>query len=266
MAQVAIRSPLADIDARTDTKAATAKPADALKTGKAVTGQYLFKTFIAEAPNVEVTRQNLIKTIAHNVDTQTFKAALKDMINIAAEASEAKKQIARVRASELKNLYGMFRHFDEQRLAEAGYPASGRISYHESVTIARKILADANIKWDGTTKVSDEERERKRQQKLEQQTLEEIQRKNPRQQNESMQEWLIRCGEILAGAIEHAQAADKEKALTKQAIKVLSQFAGEDGQLDITAATVLIERMQYIVNKVLETSPKKWMEVLEEKK
>jgi len=265
MAQAAIRSPLADIDARTNTQAASAPTSTALKTGRPVTGQYLYEKFIAEAPNVEVTRQNLVKNMARNVDTQSFKAALKEMIEIAAQASEAKKQVARVRASELKNLYGMFRHFDEQSLAEAGYPVDGRVSYHESVTIARKILADAKLKWDGTLKVSDEEKERKRLQKLEQQTLEKIQISNPRQQNESMQEWLIRCGEILAVEIEHAQAADKEKALTKQAIKILSQYADKDGQLDITAVTALIDRMQYIVNKVQESSPANWTEVLEEK-
>lgn len=198
---------IAGLESHTTTAAALAVASPALKTGPQITGQYLYEAFCnSEVSAEELTKMQIVRTAAENVDTQTFKKALGDMVDLASKAglskadiedkkiNEAKRKTAQNHQSVLRAVYGALR-FAKTQLDESGF--SEKTGYHEGAVLARKALEKANVKWDGSLKLTDDDKARQAKVKAEDKADAQARKDHPRQPGESLGEYNNRILELV---------------------------------------------------------------------
>jgi len=217
------QSVLSNLAGRTDTRTVLAPRNDSAAGSIAVTGQYLFDRFIGN-DDAEVTKMGIVRQLVNQVDTQTFKKALKDMVEIATSKGEAVEKTARNHQTVMRIAFGALK-FAQDKLAEQGY--TDRTGYQVMRVIGKKALEAKGVKWDGSKVLNTEQKQMQSATKEAQKALAEVQRDNPQQIGESFGDWMAR----IQGAVENRLDADrKEKhyeALTKMADKIV-EMAGDD--------------------------------------
>lgn len=188
-------NPLATLESRATPASATAPVAKELKSGKALTGQYLYDQFCT--PNkTELTKMQVVESWAsgepgQGVAVEVFDKACKDMVELAEKAGEAAKKTAQNAASALRAIYGAIR-FAPTQLRQAGYVA-GQTGFHQSRVIATSVLKSAGIHWRGVKVDTPEEKARKADNKATKAALEQAQKENPQGVKESYADWMVRC-------------------------------------------------------------------------
>lgn len=217
------QSVLSNLASRTDTRTVLAPRNDSATGSVAVTGQYLFDRFIGN-DDAEITKMGIVRQLVNQVDTQTFKKALKDMVDIAKEKGEAVEKTARNHQTVMRIAFGALK-FAQDALAAHGY--TDRTGYQVMRVIGKKALEDKGLKWDGSKVLNDEQKDMQRNTKEAQKALAEVQRDNPQQIGESFGDWMTR----IQPAVENRLDADRKEKhyemLSKVATKV-AEMAGDD--------------------------------------
>lgn len=207
----------------------------ALKTGKPITGKYLFENFVTS--KTDVTKMNIIEAATQSVGTDDFDKAVKDMVEIAKNTmGEAGLKTARNHAAVLRNVYGAIKNRRDDMVA-AGFE-QGKTGYHVANTAAKSVLKAAAIKWDGTPAKTQAERQAARVNKAEQEAFKQAQAEMPRNEGESLSDYTVRVAaraeEISEQLLNEAQAER-----VKKIVEAVKKMAGDD--LSAVVAALLDE-------------------------
>lgn len=239
-------SPVAGLAGKATTESATAPRAPGLKTGPNYTGQYLYDRFIT-GDKEEITKMDIVRDMVKAVDTQSFKALLKDFIGVAkgyvdnavkraqdagdydadnepgnVVAARGRLKTAQNHQTVMRIGYGALK-FAGDALESAGYnPAE--TGYLLMRVVGQKALADKGINWDGSKAESTDDRNARRRADRERKVMADVMAKNPMQDGESRIAYLTRIDELTNTAMEEAteqQRADELQALAAR-IKALA--------------------------------------------
>jgi hypothetical protein len=227
---------LADLESKTTTAAATASLDKAIRTGSSVnfSGQYLYDRFVNTASAEDLTKMALVRQMAASLDFGTFKANVGEMVKIAREQSErdtgtnmeafstARLKTAQNHQSVLRNVYGALRLLPDQ-LAEAGVDET--TGYHVINTIAKRVLAEAKLKWDGSKLEDRAERDKRMATKQEAKALAEVMGNNPKRDDESRAEYLARIDGLVEAYEAKAKAETEAEQLAAMVAKI-KEMAG----------------------------------------
>lgn len=219
-------SVLANIPAVTSAAAvAEARGVDSakLKTGKPITGKYLFDNFVVSKS--DVTKMNIVEAASQTVGLTSFNDALREMVEMAKDRGESVLKTARNHASVLRNVYGALT-FQRAKLEAAGWVA-GKTGYHQANHIAKAVLKDAGIKWDGTRALTAEERKANQLARAESMAFNEAAKEIPRGERESLADWTMRVAAHAEGKVESALAEAQEKRVQK-IVEAVKKMAGDD--------------------------------------
>lgn len=250
--------PLADLESRTTTHAALAVATPALKTGPVITGQYLYNTFIDTIDSGEVSKMNIVRRAAETVDTQTFKKALSDMVDMASKVgrskeqieakqwNEAKRKTAQNHQSVLRAVYGALR-FASNELKEAGF--TDKTGYQEGRSMALLALEQKNIKWDGSLKLTGEDKARHALIKAEDKADKQARQDHPRQPGETLMEYNNRILELVQDYL-----AENEDEANKERGEALALKLCKDAGNNIATITAAVKYLQDLLalNSALE--------------
>lgn len=219
--------PIAALAERANTETVSRPAPAALKTGNAITGQFLYDQFVTES-KADLTKIDIVLSAVELVDTATFKAALADMVKIAKESgNEAKHRTAANNQSALRVLYGALK-FARDALDEKGFKP-GRVGYHEARVMAAGVLKERAITWEGYPTETEQQREARRATKMQQKILKEVQDANPQQAGEDLATYFERIKELAVQRLETAQReADAEKVakLADRVIEMCGDLLG----------------------------------------
>lgn len=231
----AARNPLAGLDQRTTTAAATAPTGDGLKTGQSVnfSGQYLFDRFIV-ADREDQTKLGIVRQAVEQVDTASWKAALAEMVRLAKEDSPTKYMTAKTVQSQMRAIYGALKNVPDE-LEQAGM--TNDTGYAEAYNIGRTVLSQKGLKWDGTTAESKEDREARLANKEALKVKADLERLNPMQAGETMSAWSNRIVEMMDDAMEQHDEDTRQARITAATEQFMTQF----GDLAIDVASKVID-------------------------
>ena len=238
MAAAPASSVVANLEQRTTTQAATAGLDKTIRTGASVnfSGQYLYDRFVNTASSEDLTKMALVRQMAGSLDFQTFKTNVAEMVKIAKERAETDKgtnmeafSLARLKTAQnhqsvLRNVYGAMR-LCADKLAESGVDET--TGYHVINTIAKRVLEEAKIKWDGTKLESKAEKDKRNQTKQEAKILADVMGNNPKRDDESRAEYLAR----IDGLVEQYEAKMRDESNAERVANLvakLKELAGED--------------------------------------
>lgn len=220
---------LSNLDSRATTESATAPTEQALRTGPAITGQYLYDRFIANN-DASQTLANIVRTAASDtgVAIGVWKKALTDMVDQAKQAdggkAGAKTKTARNYQSLLRVTFGAMR-FAQSELAEQGY--NERTGLEEMRVMAKAALTQRGMTWEGIQALSPADKQRHKQQKAEQSALADIQKVNPRNIDESMQDYQARTIALVEPYMQQLREAEKDERINALAMRVIN-LCGDD--------------------------------------
>lgn len=176
------------------------------------TGQYLFDRFVNDDKET-VSKVGAARLLAETVDMNTFKGALKDMLELAEKQSNGDKKsatycTAKVRASELRTIYGACK-YAMPAMQALGY--STETGYGRAVIMARQALKNAEMKWDGghDSAEAKEKRAQERARRAENKLMQQAMQENERQAGESLADFTARCMELVQQKLD-AEIADEE--------------------------------------------------------
>lgn len=229
---------LADLESKTTTAAATASLDKAIRTGSSVnfSGQYLYDRFVNTASAEDLTKMALVRQMAAQLDFQTFKQNVGEMVKIAKEQadkdvgtnmeafSSARLKTAQNHQSVLRNVYGAIRLLPDQ-LAEAGVDET--TGYHVINTIAKRVLVEAKLKWDGSKLEDRVERDKRMATKQEAKALAEVMGNNPKRDDESRAEYLARIDGLVEAYEAKAKAESDAEQLAAMVAKI-KELAGDN--------------------------------------
>lgn len=242
-------SAIANLESRTTSEAVRAPSGDGLKTGSKTnfSGQYLYDRFVSN-DRTEVTKLNLVRQMAESMELDAFKKSIGDMVAIATnlrdKAIEAAKEagtydkekpvgdvaacIARLKTAQnhqtvLRVAYGAIRFAPEQLTAQ-GYDEN--TGYQVMAVIARKALAAANLKWDGTKQLDKTQAEKRAQSAAEEKALSAVMKDNPRADGESMGKYLARVEKQVDAQVMKDRAEAEQKRINDLVRKVREQCGG----------------------------------------
>lgn len=186
------QSTLANLETKVSPATIREAKLDGLATGSTVnfSGQYLYDRLI-ENNEAEQTRMMLVRSAINQVDVAQWKAALKDMVEIAKKHGESKEKTARNTMTVLRNSYGALRFAKD--VLEQKYGLTETSGFNVMQIAAPKALKDKGIKWDGTPVPTDEQKADRTRIQDERTVMNEIQKANPIQPGESVADWTKRC-------------------------------------------------------------------------
>lgn len=226
-------SPISDLSSRATTQSATQGRAD-MKTGQSVnySGQYLYDRFVAGASTEDIAKMDIVRQMAKSIDFDTFKKNVGEMVTIAKTYDEREKSAfsaARLKTAQnhqsvMRNVYGALRLLPDQ-LAAAGVDAN--TGYHVINTVAKRILDEAGIKWDGTKKIAPEERQAVAATKREAKALAEMMSQHPKQPNESREAYYARIDKLVDKHLKAEDAELHEEQVAKLAER-FKELAGDN--------------------------------------
>lgn len=228
-----MNSIISTLESRATTESATASTNDHVKGVARCTGQYLYDLFFADKG--EQTKMDFVRWSVANIDTGSFKTALKDMVEIAAKRGDAFKKTAQNHQSVLRTVYGAWKYAPAY-LNQLG--ADNTTGYQAMRVLGKQALDKAGLKWDGgkATKVDKAIAAMDEAQAM---RLAELRRDNPKQEGESDQQHELRCRALLAQemASEHGvDALMKRKAVADLADKVRKMCGDTDTLQDVIQA------------------------------
>lgn len=206
-----------------------------LVTGPNFTAQYLYHELMEDRG--EVSKMEMVRAMVKALDVQSFKTILADFVKLAGEKGDAAKKTAQNHQTVLRLSYGAIR-FAGEALSAAGY--TDNTGYQVMRVMAKKALDDSGLKWDGTPKQTEAQKQDRDEAKLEAKVV----AKYPRSPGESREDWLTRIDEKIEEEREAVhydmvlkaakEARAKYGALLDEVIAVLQ--SGEDQKLDEQAA------------------------------
>jgi hypothetical protein len=216
---------------------------EGLRVGNSSVGFDLVEMYASEA--TETTRISKIRAMAENLTCEQFKASCKDAqkrasdIDTAAgfKAAEGAKgqdqygpvrRVLNQRLSEAKNLFGVFK-LSAAVLAEKGY--------HPALKAARDFLKAQGKQWDGTKAPTQEEKQAEETKAMQLSAIQAAMQAHPREEGESMADWMIRCEEEVTSIEEKLQADAFNKGVNKAHEKIVKQY-GTDMLLAVLQKTV----------------------------
>lgn len=269
-------SSVANLESRTTAEAARAPAAATLNTGSKTnfSGQYLYDRFVAN-DKTEVTKLNLVRQMASAVELADFKKSIGDMVGIAASLRDkaietakaagawnkdkpvgdvaeciAKHKTAQNHQTILRVAYGAIR-FAPDQLAEQGY--NENTGYQVMAVIARKALAAAGLKWDGTKQLTATQADKRAQSAAEEKALSKVMKDTPREDGESMGKYLARVEKQVDAQV----AKDRAEAETKQINDLVRKVREQcGGLLDDVLERLLAGEAQQSADPVTELEPK----------
>jgi hypothetical protein len=203
--------PIATLETRATTASATAPAQAGVNVGKALTGQYLYDRFCAS--KADVSKMNIVESAVQKVGIEDFATALKDMIGIAEKHGDAAKKTAQNHAAVLKNVYGALKHC-ESAFKAGGYEP-GKTGYHLANSVAKKVLKDAAIRWNGQPATSPEERQARARNVAEQKAMKEAAAQVERQEGESLSDYQARVASKAETLVEALAAEARAKQVEK---------------------------------------------------
>lgn len=239
-------STIANLENRTTPEAAAAPRAPGLRVGQSFTGQYLWNRLIAD-DKAEQTKMDIVRAMVGALDVEQCKKVLADFVAIptgyrdnlikqlkkdgAYNADKPTPELATILAqlktaqnhqSVLRVSYGAIK-FCAPELASFGYTET--TGYLVMQVIARKALAAKGIKWDGTKVLEQAQVERKAAAKQETKALEKVMEATPRADDESMPQYLDRCGGLVADQLAKDNA-EREAQMIKDLAAKFRKMAG----------------------------------------
>jgi hypothetical protein len=222
-------SPLASLAGRATTQSATATRDDTRAIN--FSGQYLLGKFVTEKD--ETSKLDIIKAMIEQVDVQSLKQNLNDMVEMAAkidiEAGIPENEVTkrgptwRTAANNrtvIQKVYGALR-FAPEELKSLGYHDD--MGYHACSAIAKKALETKQIKWDASTAKSPEQRDTDKQFRAEAKALKDVQAEHPRQPNETLVQYQQRTLGMVAEKIEQMQQDAEFEAIQMAAATLLEK-------------------------------------------
>ncbi len=242
-------SVLASLETRTTTEAAQSSAgAGVLKTGLKFTGQYLYDRFVAN-DKTEVTKLAIVRDMT-GMEVSAFKAVLADFVKVAkgyadnaaekngkesavARDLNAKLKTAYNHQSNMRNAYGAIR-FAPVELVANGY--TDDTGYLVMANIARAALKAKGIKWDGTALVSTELAAVRKTAQAESKALSEVMAEQPRNDGESLKDYVVRMDDAVQAKIK-ANQAEKQAEQVKTLVARFRKEAG--GLLDVVIDAIL---------------------------
>lgn len=111
-----------------------------------ITGQYLYDRFVGDHDG-DSTRMSIVRYAVDNIDTDSFKKALKDAVEIAAKHSDAAKKTMQNHQTVMRLAYGAWK-FAPAQLNQLG--ADEKTGYQAMRVLGKQALEKAGRKWDGS--------------------------------------------------------------------------------------------------------------------
>lgn len=228
-------STIASLPARATSQSATAPRAEGLKVGVNFSGQYLYDRFV-NTSSEDVSKMNVVRQMVTALDTATFKSVVGEMVKLAKEQADAhvgtnlqayydaRLKTARNHQSVMRNAYGALKFYADA-LDEAG--VDNDTGYHVINTIAKAVLTAKKVNWDGTPLVAKEQREAVKATKQEAKLMAEVMQANPKNPDESREQYYSRIDSLVTVAEAKLAAETKAERLADLAEK-LKAMAGED--------------------------------------
>lgn len=145
-----------------------------------ITAQYLYDNLVNNE-TAERTRMEIVRKAVETVDTANFKQLLGDMVKIAdsipdERVKKAKKKTAMNTQTVLRSAYGALK-FAPTELATAGY--TDRTGYNDMAVFAKTALTTKGIRWDGTTRISNDQKALDKRQVEDELVLAKLKKDNP---------------------------------------------------------------------------------------
>lgn len=239
-------STLASLEGRTTSEAAQSSAgAGTLKTGLKFTGQYLYDRFVAN-DKTEVTKLSIVREMT-GMEVAGFKAVLADFVKVAKgymdnaeKASKAapddvalsatfrdlsaKYKTAQNHQNVMRNAYGALR-FAPDELTANGY--TEQTGYQVMRTISIAALKAKGIKWDGTAIPTNEVAAIRKVAAAETKALAEVMADTPRNDGESLKDYVVRMDDAVQARIKANQAERQ----AEQIKTLVARFRKEAGGL-----------------------------------
>lgn len=257
-------STLASLEGRTTSEAAqSSADAGTLKTGLKFTGQYLYDRFVAN-DKTEVTKLSIVREMT-GMEVAGFKAVLADFVKVAKgymdnaeKASKAapddvalsatfrdlsaKYKTAQNHQNVMRNAYGALR-FAPDELTANGY--TEQTGYQVMRTISIAALKAKGIKWDGTAIPTNEVAAIRKVAAAETKALAEVMADTPRNDGESLKDYVVRMDDAVQARIKANQAERQ----AEQIKTLVARFRKEAGGLldDVIQALMTAEEEQPVL-------------------
>lgn len=234
-------STIAGLATRATSASASAPRAEGLATGNNFTGQYLFDTFVGDSTKFEATKMDVVRQMVKALDTASFKKVLTEFVGIAKsyfdnavnaakqaglynkdkptpemEQAAARLKTARNHQTVIRIAYGAFKFAPEELAKHGGDDTTG---YQLMRVIGAKALAEKKLNWDGTKAEPAESRDARRAQDAETRTMLEVQRDNPKRDDEDRAKYLDRILKMTDKVMKtkrEEQHAEQVQALAKR--------------------------------------------------
>lgn len=213
---------IATLSGLASVESANQATATALKAGKPITGQYLYERFCAN--EADQTKMHTVINATSQVDTASWKAALKDMVAIAEKHGDAAKKTAQNHRSVLQNVYGAIR-FAPDALKVLGFEPK-TTGYHQANTMAKQALKEAGIKWTGEKAKSPEQREQEAQARIRKQAMSKALQDTPMRDGETQAQFFER---VAAQGEQEEQnlIAERESKKVAKLVESIKAMCGE---------------------------------------
>ena len=212
-----MNSVLSTLDSRATTESATAGRTEHVAGVHRVTGQYMYEMFFADKG--ETTKMDFVRYCVANIDVGSFKAALKDFVEIAAKRGDAFKKTAQNHQSVMRTAYGAWK-FAAPHLNVLG--ADDSTGYQAMRVLGKQALEKAGRKWDGGIAPSKADKVSAQMDKAESLRLAEIRNENPQRDGESPHAWELRCRGLLAAEMAEDEGAGAERVLARLEVAELA--------------------------------------------
>lgn len=245
-----MNSPIATLETRATTESATAPRAEHVAGVARCTGQYVYDLLIGgtDATKADVTKMDFVRWCVANIDTDSFKKAMKDFVEIAAKRSDAYKKTAQNHQSVLRTAYGALK-FAHAQLNMLG--ADNSTGYQAMRVIGKKALDSAGIKWDGS-KVVKTDKDIAMMDEAQAMRLAEIRRDNPPKADETAVAHEQRCRALLA--TEMAEEHGLENLVQRKKHADLADKVAKLCEDDETLASVLGQLLTRLQDKGFDVS------------
>lgn len=158
-----------------------------------ITGQYLFDRFVGDHDG-DTTRMDIVRYAIANIDTDSFKKALKDAVEIAAKHGDAAKKTMQNHQTVMRLAYGAWK-FAAPQLNQLG--ADDKTGYQAMRVLGKQALEKAGRKWDGS-KAEKVDKTAAAIDEASAMRLAELKRDNPKEDGESDSQYEMRVRTMLA--------------------------------------------------------------------
>lgn len=234
-------STLANLESRATPASATAGVSPSLKTGASTnfSGQYLYDRFVNEVSREDIAKMDIVRSMVKNLDSATFKTNVAKMVSIAkvhdereqSAFSAARLKTAQNHQSVMRNAFGALKFYANE-MAAAG--VDDKTGYHVINTVAKRILTDKGVKWDGSKLKSADERKADQHTKAAAKALAVAMEQHPKGTNESRADYFQRIDKAVANLLK-TQAAEEQEARVAALVAKFKEMAGDDLKVVLAA-------------------------------